>query len=381
MIYLDNNATTKLDPRVLDAMMPFLTEVYANASSTHKFGLSANEAVNNARKSAASLIGCEPYELFFTSGATEAVNLAFKGIWQEKNDRDHFVTVSTEHPAVLDTCRSLQSLGANITYLPVRSDGLIDLEELKAAVTEKTAVVSVMFVNNETGVIQPIKEIAEIAHAVGAYFMTDGTQAVGRISCKVDELGIDILCFSGHKFNGPKGVGGIFVRQRRPFRVKLQPLLHGGGHEKGVRSGTLNVPGIIGIGKACEIALQEMESKQKQIKSLRDYLEQELLKIENASVNGHTAHRIYNTSNIRFDGIDSDALIMGLEEISVSNGSACTAQSIEPSHVLMAMGQSEEQAFSAIRFSLGKFNTQNDIEKVLIAVNKAVLALRTMTQI
>ncbi len=362
VIYLDNNATTKIDLRVLEAMMPFLTDNFANASSTHKFGVTANDAVANSRKTISTLIGCETNELFFTSGSTEGINLIIKGIWSEANERKEIITLQTEHSAVIDTCAALEKQGAKITFIPVHSNGLVNLEILKATVSEKTLLVSVMYVNNETGVIQPIKEISEIAHNTGAYFMTDATQAVGRIRCKVDELGIDMLCFSGHKFYGPKGIGGVFIRQRRPFRVKLNALLHGGGHEKGVRSGTLNVPGIVGIGKAAEISEKEMKRDQERIQELRDYLESTLLKIEGTTINGDSQNRIYNTTNIRFNGIDSDALIMGLDEIAVSNGSACTANSIEPSHVLLAMGQSEDDAFSAIRFSLGKNNTKAEID-------------------
>jgi cysteine desulfurase len=381
MIYLDNNATTKIDPRVLDAMMPYLTDNFANAASTHKFGVAVNDAVSLARKSISNLIGCETNEVFFTSGSTEAINLLLKGVFSGTKERKEIITLHTEHSAVIDTCSALEKEGAKITFIPVNSNGLVDLEKIKEAVSQNTLLVCVMYVNNETGVIQPIKEISEIAHNAGAYFMTDATQAVGRIPCKVDELGIDMLCFSGHKFYGPKGIGGAFIRQRRPFRVKINPLLHGGGHEKGIRSGTLNVPGIVGLGKAAEISDKEMKKDEERIKELRDYLESSLLQIEGTSINGTSEHRIYNTANIRFNGIDSDALIMGLDDIAVSNGSACTANSIEPSHVLTAMGQNDEEAFSAIRFSLGRYTTLKDIERTKVEVNKAVLTLRTMTQI
>ncbi|GAN32863.1 cysteine desulfurase family protein [Candidatus Brocadia sinica] len=280
IIYLDNNATTKLDPRVLVAMMPFLTESYANAASIHPFGVEAHGAVKNARIMVADLIGCETSEIIFTSSATEAINLAIKGVAETYKDKGkHIVTVATEHPAVLDTCRYLEGKGFEIAYLPVRSDGLLDLDIVRKSIREDTILVSVMLVNNEIGVVQPIKEIAEITHSKGTFFMTDGTQAVGKLPINVNALGIDLMSFSGHKFYGPKGIGALYIRCRQPNKVKLNPLIHGGGHEKGLRSGTLNVPGIVGLGKASEIAKQEMETDAKRIGELRDYLERELLKI------------------------------------------------------------------------------------------------------
>ncbi len=360
-------------------MMPFLGDTYANASSTHKFGLTAHNAVNDARKVICNLIGCETHELFFTSGSTEAINLILKGLWASNPERKEIITLRTEHSAVLDTCNALELAGAKITFVPVDREGLIDLDFLANAVTSATLLVSVMYVNNETGVIQPLQQVSEIAHKAGAFFMSDATQAVGKIPCKVDELGIDLMCISGHKFYGPKGIGGVFVRQRRPFRAKLLPLIHGGGHERGMRSGTLNVPGIIGLGKAAELAHSEMTKDQKRILPLRDFLESELLKIEGTAINGSATNRIYSTSNICFTGIDSDALIMGLEDIAVSNGSACTANSIEPSHVLLAMGQSEDQAFSAIRFSLGRFNNSDEVGQILQAVKSEVTRIRVLT--
>jgi cysteine desulfurase len=377
LIYLDNNATTRLDPRVLEAMLPFYTEAYGNASSTHLAGAAAHEAVKKARAQVAALIGCDANEVVFTSGSTEAINLAMKGL-AEASARKHIVTVATEHSATLDTCSYLETRGYEITYLPVQPDGLIDLELLRAAVTENTLMVSVMAVNNETGVIQPLKEIAAIAHAKGAFFMSDGTQAVGKMPVNVNDLGIDLLCFSGHKFHGPKGVGGLFVRSRRPNKVKLPALIHGGGHEKGMRSGTLNVPGIVGLGKAAEIAQHEMQADAKRIGELRDYLEAQLLKIENTSLNGNATHRLYNVSSICFKGADADALIIGLKNIAVSNGSACTSASVEPSHVLKAMGISDEDAFATVRFSLGRFNTRAEVEATVKAVKDVVGSLRGM---
>ena len=402
MIYLDNNATTRLDPRVLDAMMPFLTDNFANAASTHPFGVGVSEAVKWARQEVANLLHCEPHELIFTSGATEAINLAIKGIAEKQgvspDTKRHIVTVQTEHKAVLDVCGYLETRGFEVTYLPIQPNqsanaGLLDLELVKAAIRPDTLLVSVMLVNNETGVIQPIQEIAQLAHEAGALFMTDATQAVGKLPIDVDRDQIDLLAFSAHKFYGPKGVGGLFVRQRRlragwPNKVKLEAILHGGGHERGLRSGTLNVPGIVGMGKAAELArLSDASETQRvagrnaappPVRSLRDRLETELLTIPGTSVNGDRRNRLYNTTNILFRDCDSDALIMGLEGIAVSNGSACTAASIDPSHVLLAMGLSDTEAFSCLRFSLGRFTTEADITATVNAVRNVVEELRAL---
>jgi cysteine desulfurase len=385
IIYLDNNATTQIDKRVLEAMMPFLTFEFANANSTHQFGVNAYEAVKSARLQVAELIGAEPYEVVFTSGSTEAINIAIKGVAENYQSKGkHILTVTTEHSAILDTCEYLENKGFEVTYLSVEPDGLIDIEKLKTFLRDDTILVSVMLANNETGVLQPIKEIAELSHNVGALFMSDATQAVGKIPIKVDELGIDLLCLSGHKLYAPKGVGALYVRQR-VNRVKIPALLHGGGHEKGMRSGTLNVPGIVALGAACNFAQKEMLKNAENIGALRDYLETELLKIEGTSVNGNIKYRLYNTTNILFRGIDSDAMIMGLSNpeydlplIAVSNGSACTSASIEPSHVLTAMGLDEIQAFNAVRFSVGKFNTKKEIEIVIDSVKAVVRKLRSM---
>ena len=385
IIYLDNNATTPIDKQVLEAMMPFLTDNFANASSTHQFGVSAHEAVKNARIQVADLIGAEAYEIIFTSGSTEAINLAIKGVAENYSSKGkHIVTVSTEHSAVLDTCNYLETKGYEVTYLPVLPDGLIDISILKSVLRGDTILVSVMLANNETGVIQPIKEIAELSHSFRALFMTDATQAVGKFPIDVDVLGIDLMCMSGHKLYAPKGVGALYVRQRMN-RVKLPALIHGGGHEKGMRSGTLNVPGIVALGSACALAQKEMKYNAEIISTLRDYLEEELLKIEDTTVNGETKNRLFNTSNILFSGADSDAVIMGLSNIendlpliAVSNGSACTSASIEPSHVLTAMGLDETAAFSSIRFSLGKYNTKEEIDIVIETVKNVVRELRAM---
>lgn len=385
VIYLDNNATTPIDKRVLDAMMPFLTDEFANANSTHQFGANAYEAVKSARVQVSVLIGAEAHEIVFTSGSTEAINIAIKGVAENYQSKGkHIVTVSTEHSAVLDTCKYLETKGFEVTYLSVKPDGLIDLDELKTVLRDDTILVSVMLANNETGVIQPIKEIAEFSHNVGALFMSDATQAVGKIAVNVDELGIDLLCLSGHKLYAAKGVGALYVRQRMN-RVKIPALLHGGGHEKGLRSGTLNVPGIVALGEACANAKRELTKNAESIGALRDYLETELLKINGTSINGNTSSRLFNTSNILFRGADSDAIIMGLSSpendlplIAVSNGSACTSASIEPSHVLTAMGLDEVAAFCSIRFSFGKFNTKKEIDIVIDMVKDVVFKLRSM---
>lgn len=386
VIYLDNNATTPIDPRVLEAMMPYLTHEFANANSTHQFGVNAYEAVKKARKQVAELIAAEPHEIVFTSGATEAINLAIKGVAENYQHKGkHIVTVSTEHSAVLDCCKYLEKKGFEVTYLPVQTDGLLDLEVVKNAIRPDTILVSVMLANNETGVIQPIEQIAQMAHEKGALFMSDTTQAVGKIPVDVDAMGIDLLCMSGHKIYAPKGVGALYVRQREN-RVKLPALLHGGGHEKGLRSGTLNVPGIVALGTACALAQKEMSTNAEKIKALRDYLESELLKIEGTSVNGNREQRLYNTTNILFRGIDSDALILGLSNpendepmIAVSNGSACTSASMEPSHVLVAMGLEEGDAFSSLRLTLGSFNKIAELPFASLKIQNEVQLLKSLS--
>lgn len=384
MIYLDNNATTRIDPRVLETMMPFLTDNFANAASTHPFGVSAHEAVKTARQQLANLLHCDPHELVFTSGATEAINLAMKGVADVYSPtKKHIVTVQTEHKAVLDVCAYLEKRSYEITYLPVQSNGLLALDVVKAALRPDTLLVSVMWVNNETGVIQPIRDIAKLTHDAGALFMTDATQAVGKLAIDVDKDGIDLLTFSAHKFYGPKGVGGLYVRQHNLAsssirKVKLEAVLHGGGHERGLRSGTLNVPGIVGMGQAAELAPIADRQEIQRITSLRDQLESKLLQIPGTSVNGDREQRLYNTTNICFGNCDSDALIMGLDGIAVSNGSACTAASIDPSHVLLALGLDEHQAFNCLRFSLGRFTTKDNIDTTIKAVKEIVEELRAL---
>lgn len=361
-IYLDYNSTTPIDPRVLDSMLPFLKDNFANPSSTHIFGQSINEKVKQARELIADFINAESNELIFTSGATEAINIAIKGVAEGNSSRGkHIITVSTEHKAVLDTCKDLESKGFEVTYLPVQSSGLIDLAEIQKVIRHDTILVSVMHVNNETGVMQPIKEIALVAHEKGALFMTDATQGVGKIEINVDDLGIDLLCFSGHKMYAPKGIGALYVRNK----TKLSPQIHGGGHEQGLRSGTLNVSGIIALAKACEIASEEMDLNKRNISELKDKLETEFLKLPNTSLNGDSENRIFNITNICFKGQDANVLIGRMKNIAVSNGSACSSAVVEPSHVLKAMGLSDDEAFASLRFSLGKYNSIEDIETVI----------------
>jgi len=365
--YLDYNSTTPIDSRVLEAMLPFLKDNFANSSSTHHFGQSINENIKQAREQIADFINADSNELIFTSGATEAINIAIKGVAESYSSKGkHIITVSTEHKAVLDVCIDLERKGFEVTYLPVQKNGLIDLAEFEKSIRPDTILVSVMYVNNETGVIQPIKEIASIAHEKGALFMTDTTQAVGKIEVDVEDLGIDLLCFSGHKMYAPKGIGALYVRNK----VKLTPQNHGGGHKQGLRSGTLNVPGIIALAKASEMASQEMKQNEKTISDLRNELETELLKLPNTSLNGDSENRIYNTTNICFKGQDANVLIGRMKNIAVSNGSACSSAVVEPSHVLKAMGLNDEDAFSSLRFSLGKNNSVIDIEKVVSKIKE-----------
>lgn len=369
-----------MDPRVLEAMNPFLKDQYANASSNHVFGHQAKDHTKNAREQVASLIGSESHEVIFTSGATEGINLAIKGVADFYQDKGkHIITAATEHSAVLDVCGFLETKGFEVTYLGVDRSGLINLDELKNALRPDTTLVSVMVANNETGVIQPIKEISDLAHEAGAFFMTDATQAFGKIPINVDKMGIDLMTFSAHKIYGPKGIGGLFVRQRRPNKVKLTPLIHGGGHERGMRSGTSNVPGIVGLGMAAKIATKDMEKDHLAIMKLRNTLEESLLKIPDTVLNGDPDNRLYNVSSICFRGADADAIMIGLKSIMVSNGSACTSTKIEPSHVLIAMGLSEEEAYSTIRFSLGRFTDQNDVSNTIDSVGPIVEQLRTMS--
>lgn len=377
MIYLDNNATTAVDERVLKMALPFLTTHFGNASSTHSAGKLASEAVSKARLQVAQLLNTEPNEITFTAGATESINLALRGLAEaNQGAKTHIITLQTEHSAVLDTCKYLETVGFEVDYLPVLPTGLLDLEVLKKAIRQDTLLVCVMLVNNEIGTIQDLKTITEIAHAHGALAFTDATQAVGKMPVDVQALGVDMLAFSGHKMYAPKGIGAFYKNAQK--RIKILPTLYGGGHEKGLRSGTLNVFGIVALGEACAIAGKEMKTNALKIKELRDYLEMELLAIEDAFVNGKTEARMFNVTNICFRGVESEAMILGLEDIAVSNGSACTSMKIEPSHVLKALGLSDEEAFQSIRFSLGKGNTKEEIEEAVTLVKKTVENLRAL---
>jgi cysteine desulfurase len=377
VIYLDHNATTPVDPRVLETMLPYFSEKFGNAASkTHAFGWIAEEAVKDARKQVAQLIGAEEPEIIFTSGATESVNLAIKGVFEAYSSKgNHIVTVQTEHKAVLDVCKALEKKGAHVTYLTVNHEGLIDVEELERSITDKTILVCVMLANNETGVLQPVNEIASIVHGKGSIFMSDATQAVGKMRTDVNELGIDLLCMSAHKFYGPKGVGALYVRRKNP-RVALLAQMHGGGHERGLRSGTLNVPGIVGLGKACGIASEEMWDNGEKLSKLRTFLEQHILDLGNVYINGSTRYRMPHVSNLSFAGIKADELIPKIPHIAIATGSACTSAIPEPSHVLKAMGLKDEMAYGSVRFSLGKDNTMEEMKVVLEKVSDTIIKLR-----
>ena len=377
-VYLDNNATTPVDPRVLEAMLPYFTDHFGNAASrSHSFGWEAEEAVDYARRQVAKLINSDPKEIIFTSGATEADNLGIKGVFEIFAGRDnHVITCVTEHKAVLDTCKHIEKLGCEVTYLPVQQDGLIDLKELEAAIKQNTILIAIMYANNETGVIQPITEISAIAKKHGILFFTDATQAVGKIAVDVIKDGIDLMAFSAHKLYGPKGVGALYVRRKNP-RVRLIAQMDGGGHERGMRSGTLNVPGIVGFGEACEICRLNMEEDSKQTKALRDKLETVLLQIEESHLNGNKEQRLPHVTNISFGYVESEALILGCNKtIAISSGAACTSGSIEPSHVLKALGVGNDLAHSSLRFSLGRFTIEEEINYTIEQITNTVNSLR-----
>ncbi len=380
-IYLDNNATTPCDPRVVEAMLPYFTQSFGNAASrNHPFGWQAEEAVDYAREQIAQLIGADPKEIILTSGATEADNLAIKGVYEMYASKgNHIITAVTEHKAVLDTCKHLEKLGAEVTYMKVNNEGLIDLAELEAAMKPTTILIAIMYANNEVGVVQPVKEIAAIAKKHGALFFTDGVQAVGKIPVDVIKDGIDLMAFSAHKMYGPKGVGALYVRRKNP-RVKVTAQMDGGGHERGMRSGTLNVPGIVGFGKACELCRLEMESDSKRISVLRDKLENGLMQLEEAYVNGSREHRLPHVSNISFKYVEGEGLMMGFNKsIALSSGSACTSASLEPSYVLKALGLGDDLAHSSLRFGLGRFTTEEQIDYTIKAISDTVLKLREMS--
>ena len=363
-IYLDNNATTPMDPRVLESMMPFFTKHFGNAAShSHAFGWEAEEAVEYAREQVAHLINAEPKEIIFTSGATESDNLALKGVFEMYAAKgNHIITLKTEHKAVLDTCKHLENLGADVTWLDVEKDGLIDQKELENAIKPNTIVIAVMYANNEIGVIQPIKAISEIAKKHGILFFTDATQAIGKIPVDVIKDGIDVMSFSAHKIFGPKGVGALYVRRKNP-RVRITAQMDGGGHERGMRSGTLNVPGIVGFGKSCELCQIEMQKDGERLILLRDRLERELLKIKDVFINGNTKQRLPNVSNMSFKNMNSADMMGKLSKsIALSSGSACTSATLSPSFVLKELGLSDEMALSSLRFGLGRFTTEEEID-------------------
>ncbi|MCX6331921.1 MAG: IscS subfamily cysteine desulfurase [Bacteroidetes bacterium] len=380
-IYLDHNATTPMDPRVLEAMIPYFVENFGNAASrNHSFGWHAEEAVDYAREQIAQLIGADTKEIIFTSGATEGDNLGIKGVYEMYASKgNHIITCTTEHKAVLDTCKHLEKLGAEVTYLEVQPDGLINLKELEAAMKPTTILVAIMYANNEIGVIQPVKEISAIAKKHGALFFTDAVQAVGKIPVDVNADGIDLMAFTAHKMYGPKGVGALYVRRKNP-RVKVTAQLDGGGHERGMRSGTLNVPGIVGFGKACELARLEMASDTERISKLRDKLETALTQLEESYVNGNPAYRLPHVSNISFKYVEGEGLMMGFnKDIALSSGSACTSASLEPSYVLKALGLGDDLAHSSLRFGLGRYTTEEQIDFTIKAVSETVLKLREMS--
>ena len=379
-IYLDNNSTTPLDPRVLDAMLPYFTEHFGNAASrNHAFGWQAEEGVDYAREQIAKLINCDPKEIIFTSGATESDNLGIKGVFEMYSQKgNHVITATTEHKAILDTCKHLEKLGGRVTYLPVDGEGLINLAELEAAMTPETILVTIMYGNNETGTVQNIREIARIAHSHGALFMTDGTQAVGKVPVDVQADGIDLMAFTAHKMYGPKGIGALYVRRKNP-RVKVTAQMDGGGHERGMRSGTLNVPGIIGLGKACELARLEMQQDAERLSILRDRLEAALTTMEESYVNGSREHRLPHVTNISFKYVEGEGLMMGVKDLAVSSGSACTSASLEPSYVLKALGLSDDLAHSSLRFGLSRFTTDEQIDYAIGHVKEAVTKLREMS--
>lgn len=383
LIYLDNNATTPCDPRVVEAMIPYFFEHPGNAASrNHPFGWEAEEAVSNARNQIAALLNCDEKEIIFTSGATESNNLAIKGVYEMYSRKgNHIITATTEHKAILDTCKVLEKHGAEVTYLEVDEKGRINLEELEAAIKPTTVLVTIMYANNETGVIAPVKEIGAICAKHGVLFHTDATQAVGKIPVDVEADGIHLLSFTAHKMYGPKGVGALYVRRKNP-RVKVTAQMDGGGHERGMRSGTLNVPGIVGMGKAAEIARLEMESDTARIKALRDKLEAELLKLEESVINGDTEHRMPHVTNISFKHVEGEGLMMTFNtQIAVSSGSACTSASLEPSYVLKALGLGDDLAHSSIRFSLGRFTTEEDVNDAVEMVRKGVNHMRDLSPI
>ena len=380
-IYMDNHATTPVDPRVVEAMLPFFTNRFGNAASrNHSFGWAAEEAVENARSQIARLINATPKEIIFTSGATESDNLAIKGVAEMYREKgNHIITQATEHKAVLDTCKRLEKYGYEVTYLPVEKDGRVNLEDLERAITPKTILITIMYANNEIGTVQPVAEIGRIAKEHGVLFHTDGVQAVGKIPVDVQKDGIHLMSISGHKIYGPKGVGALYVRRKNP-RVQVAAMIDGGGHERGMRSGTLNVPGIVGMGKACEICHEEMATESVHMAGLRDRLKQAIMgKLDEVYINGSLEHRLPNNLNISFAYVEGESLLMGINDVAVSSGSACTSATLEPSYVLKALGVGEDLAHTSIRLGLGRFNTEEEVDYVAQRVVETVSRLRELS--
>lgn len=380
-IYLDYQATTPVDPRVLDAMLPYFQNAYGNAASrSHPFGWEAEKAVDTARQQIGALIGASPKEIVFTSGSTEAINLALKGAADMYASRGkHIITSQAEHKAVLDTCKHLEKMGCEVTYLPPNDKGAHSVEQVRRALRDDTILVAIMWANNEIGTMNPVREIGALCHERGALFFCDGTQAAGKVPVDVQADNIDLLCLSAHKIYGPKGVGCLYVRRRNP-RVRLVSQMDGGGHERGMRSGTLNVPGIVGLGKACELCLEELEKDAAWGRSLRDRFEAKVMAaLDHVHINGDPEHRLPSCSNLSFAYVEGESLIMGIPHLAVSSGSACTSASLEPSHVLQAMGVGDELAHSSIRFGFGRFTTEDEVDQAADQVIQAVSKLRELS--
>ncbi len=380
-IYMDNHATTPMDPRVLEEMLPYFMEKFGNAASrNHAFGWAAEEGVETARERVARLIGATAKEIVFTSGATESDNLAIKGVAEMYREKgNHIITAVTEHKAVLDTCKRLEKYGYRVTYMPVQKDGLVDLEDLKRAMDDKTILVTLMAANNEIGVLQPVAEIGKLCHERGVIFHTDAVQAVGKVPMDVNKMNIDVASISGHKIYGPKGVGALYVRRKNP-RVQVAAQIDGGGHERGMRSGTLNVPGIVGLGKACAIASEEMAQEACKLAGLRNRLRDRIMgRLDEVYINGSTEHRLPGNLNISFAYVEGESLLMGINDIAVSSGSACTSATLEPSYVLKALGTGDDLAHSSIRFGIGRFNTEAEVDYVADRVVETVTRLRELS--
>jgi len=380
-IYMDNHATTPMDPRVLEAMLPYFMEKFGNAASrNHPFGWVAEEAVENAREQIAKLVGATTKEIIFTSGATESDNLAIKGVAEMYREKgNHIITAVTEHKAVLDTGKRLEKYGYRVTYLPVQKDGLVDLEDLKRAIDDKTILVTIMAANNEIGVLQPWAEIGKICREKGVLFHTDATQAVGKVAIDVSKQNIDLMSISAHKMYGPKGVGALYVRRKNP-RVQISAIIDGGGHERGMRSGTLNVPGIVGLGKACELCREGMQQESARLSGLRDRLKDRILgRLDEVYINGSMEHRLPANLNISFAYVEGESLLMGINDVAVSSGSACTSATLEPSYVLKALGTGDDLAHSSIRFGIGRFNTEAEVDDVADRVFETVERLRELS--